>query len=173
MRQIIMTHKNLTAVVRLAVMAGLGVATGALAVDLTKLPPASTQTGVTYAKDIQPIFKASCFDCHGDQARPKHGLRLDSLAAALKGSQDGEVIVPGKSDKSDLVINICWEAKPEHPMPPNPPARRGGPDGTGAPGAGNQPPPGPGGPGPAAAPRKELTPEQIGLIRAWIDQGAK
>jgi len=156
-----MTHKNLTAAVRLAVIAALGVATGALAIDLAKLPPPSTQKGLTYAKDIQPIFKANCFDCHGP-TRPKHGLRLDSLAATLKGSQDGEVIVPGKSDKSDLVINICWEAGPEHPMPPKPDTRRGGP---GSPGTGNQPPPGP--------PRKELTPEEIGLIRAWIDQGAK
>jgi len=168
-----MTPKNLTAAVRLAVIAGLGIAASALDVDLTKLPPASAQAGVTYAKDIQPIFKANCFECHGE-TRPKHGLRLDSLAAALKGSQDGEVIVPGKSEKSDLVIAICWEAKPEHQMPPNPPARGGGPGGTGGAGAGNQPPAGPGGPGSAAsAPRKELTPEQIGLVRAWIDQGAK
>jgi mono/diheme cytochrome c family protein len=160
-----MTHKNLTAAVRLAVAAALGVATSVLAVDLAKLPPPSTQKGVTYAKDIQPIFKANCFDCHGAQ-RPKNGLRLDSLADALKGSRDGQVIVPGKSDKSDLVINICWEAGPEHPMPPKPQARGG------APGTGNQPPPGPG--GPAAGPvRKELTPDQIGLVRAWIDQGAK
>jgi len=167
-----MTHKNLTVAVRLAVIAALGVAATALAVDLTKLPPPSTQQGVTYAKDIQPIFKANCFDCHG-ATRPRNDLRLDSLEAALKGSRDGPVIVPGKSDKSDLVINICWEAGPEHPMPPKPPTRRGAPGGANAPGAGNPPPPGPGGPGPAMPARKELTPEQIGLVRAWIDQGAK
>jgi len=164
MRQITTTHKSLAAAVRLAVIAGAGAAAAALAIDLAKLPPPSTQKDVTYAKDIQPIFKAACFDCHG-ATRPKHNLRLDSLEAALKGSQDGAVIVAGKSEKSDLVINICWEAGPEHPMPPNPPARAGGPGAPNAPGAGNQPPP--------AAPRKELTPEQIGLIRAWIDQGAK
>jgi len=170
-----MTHKNLTAAVRLAVMAGLGVAITSLAGDLTKLPPPSTQKGVTYAKDVEPIFKANCYDCHG-ATRPKNNLRLDSLEAALKGSRDGPVIVPGKSDKSDLVINICWEAGPEHPMPPKPPTRRGGPGGpagANASGTPTQPPPGPGGPGPAAAPRKQLTPEQIGLVRAWIDQGAK
>ena len=152
-----MTHKNLTAAVCFAVIAALGAATTTLAVDLTKLPPPATQTGVTYDKDIQPIFKANCLDCHGP-TRPKNDLRLDSLAAALKGSRDGQVIVPGKSEKSDLVINICWEAGPEHPMPPKPQARRGGPGGTNA---------------PAAPARKELTPEQIGLVRAWIDQGAK
>jgi mono/diheme cytochrome c family protein len=150
-----MTLKNLAAALRLAVIMGVGVATAVLAVDLSKLPPPSAQKDVTYAKDIQPIFKANCFDCHG-ATRPKNDLRLDSLAAALKGSRDGPVIVPGKSEKSDLVINICWEAGPESPMPPKPEARPGGPS-----------------PEPAGPPRKELTPEQIGLIRAWIDQGAK
>jgi hypothetical protein len=164
MRQITITNKSLTAAVRLAVFAVAGVAATALAVDLAKLPSPSTQKGVTYAKDIQPILKAACFDCHG-ATRPKHNLRLDSLEAALKGGQDGAVIVAGKSEKSDLVINICWEAGPEHPMPPNPPARSGGPGAANAPGAANQPPAGP--------VRKELTPEQIGLVRAWIDQGAK
>jgi len=180
MQQIIMTHKKLAAAVRLVVIAGVGVATAALAVDLSKLPPPSTQKGVTYAKDIAPLFKANCVDCHGAQ-RPRNDLRLDSLEGTLKGSKDGQVIIPGKSDKSDLVINICWEAGPEHPMPPKPQARRGGPrgpGGTNAPPAGatNQPPPGPGGPGGprmGGPVRKELTPEQIGLIRAWIDQGAK
>lgn len=167
-----MTHKNPAAAVRLAVIVGVGLATTALAVDLAKLPSPSAQKDVTYAKDIQPIFKSACFDCHG-ALRPKNDLRLDSLEAALKGGRNGAVIVAGKSDKSDLVINICWETGPEHPMPPNPPARRGAPGGTVAPSVGNQPPPAPGGPGPGGAPRKELTPEQISLIRAWIDQGAK
>ena len=147
-----MTHKNITAAVRLAVIAALAVATTVLAVDLTKLPPPSTQKGLTYAKDIQPIFQANCFDCHAEKVH-KNNLRLDSLAAALKGSRDNsDVIVPGKSEKSDLVINICWEAGSEHPMPPPPRAPRGGPrgpGGTNAPPAGGptQPPPGPGGPG--------------------------
>ncbi len=171
-----MTNKIIPAAARLALIAGLGVASTVLAVDLAKLPAPSTQKGLTYAKDIQPIFKANCFDCHAEKVH-KNDLRLDSLAAALKGSRDNsDVIVPGKSEKSDLVINICWEAGPEHPMPPKPRPPRGGPRGPGAnndPAAGgpNPPPPGPGGPG--GQPRKELTPEQIGLIRAWIDQGAK
>lgn len=190
-----MTHNTITAAARLAAVTALGLATTVLAIDLTKLPPPSTQKGVTFAKDIQPIFKASCVDCHGPQ-RPKNNLRLDSLEAVLKGSRDNQdVVVPGKSDKSDLVINICWEAGPEHPMPPKPRGPRGGPRGPGgnnapAAGAPTQPPQapggpsgpggpgmggpgGPGGPGMGGPPRKELTPEQIGLIRAWIDQGAK
>jgi hypothetical protein len=46
----------------------------------------------------------------------------------------------------------------------------GGPNGRGAPGGGR----GPGGPGGGfGPPPKPLTPEQVGLVRAWIDQGAK
>ena len=35
--------------------------------DLSKLPPASTQKGVTFEKDIKPLFEASCTGCHGAQ----------------------------------------------------------------------------------------------------------
>src|ERR1051326_245266 len=75
-------------------------------IDASKLPPAADKKGLTYAKDIRPLFEASCFRCHGEE-RPKHGLRLDSLEAALKGSEDGKVIVPGKSKESPLVIAVA------------------------------------------------------------------
>ena len=70
-----------------AVVLGLAAAWSATAaeVDLSKLPPAAKKEGVTFAKDIKPIFEASCFGCHGDQPRPSGGLRLDSLEATLKG----------------------------------------------------------------------------------------
>ena len=47
--------------------------------------------------------------------------------------------------------------------------------GGGAPGPrpGGGPPGGGGGPGGFGPPAKALTPEQVGLVRAWIDQGAK
>src|SRR4029434_5845169 len=47
-------------------------------VDTSKLPPASDQKGVTYAKDIKAIFEKSCVKCHGAE-KPKAKLRLDSL----------------------------------------------------------------------------------------------
>jgi hypothetical protein len=69
--------------------------------------------------------------------------------------------------------------------PPGPGGPPPGPDGP-PPGPGGQPPmAGPGGPPPGGGPGqfpggmrggpqvKPLTPEQVGLVRAWIDQGAK
>jgi hypothetical protein len=174
--------------------------------DLSKLPPASDKKGLTYAKDIKPLFEASCFRCHGED-RQKGGLRLDSLEATLKGGEDGKVIVAGKSEKSPLVVAVA-QIDDETAMPPKkgpggrgpggpggpgkgPGARDGGPKGPGGPEARNLPPrandgkdggPGrPGGPsgfggpggGRGGPPPKPLTPEQVGLVRAWIDQGAK
>jgi hypothetical protein len=162
------------------------VSTGALrtacAIDTSKLPPPAQQQGVTYAKDIQPILEASCVRCHGTD-RPKGGLRLNSLDGLMKGGKDGKVVTPGDSAKSQLVIAVS-QLDPELTMPPKPrPGRqRGGQPGPGAsqPGtnapAANPPggPPGAGGFGrPMGPPPKPLTPEQVGLVRAWIDQGAK
>ena len=131
--------------------------------DPSKLPPASTQTGLTFAKDIHPIFDETCVRCHGDQ-RPRGGLRLDNLDGVMKGSKDHAVVVSGHSDQSRLVFAVS-EIDGKISMPPKPRAPKPNADGTtNAPAA------------PAAAPAhpwKPLTAEQVGLIRAWIDQGAK
>ena len=113
-------------------------------IDTSKLPPASTKSGVTYAADIKPIFDKSCIKCHGAD-KQKGKLRLDSLEASLKGGQDGKVIEPGKSADSILVHNVAHLGDEDDYMPP--------PDNK------DKIPP--------------LTKEQIGLVRAWIDQGAK
>jgi len=109
-------------------------------VDISKLPPASDKKGLTYAKDIKPIFEKTCFKCHGAE-KQKGKLRVDSLDAALKGGEDGKVIEPGNSAKSTLVHAVA-RLNEDDAMPP---ADKGTP----------------------------LTKDQVGLIRAWIDQGAK
>ena len=148
--------------------------------DVSKLPQPAKQEGVTYAKDIRPLFEASCLRCHGAE-RPKAGLRLDSLEGVLKGSKDGKVVVPGQSEKSQLVIAVA-RIDDETAMPPKPRAgKRGGPQGTGPNAPGNSAPPTareggtnqPPRKGPMGPPPKPLTPGQVGLVRAWVDQGAK
>ena len=85
-------------------------------IDPAKLPPPATQKGVTYAKDIRPLFEATCFRCHGEE-KQKGGLRLDSLEAVLKGGEDGKVVIPGDSAKSFLVIATS-RLDEEFEMPP-------------------------------------------------------
>jgi mono/diheme cytochrome c family protein len=117
---------------------------GLLAQDAT-LPPASTQTGVTYVTDIKPIFDASCIKCHSGD-RPKAHLHMDTLAGVLKGTKMGPVVKPGDSAGSFLVKAVAHLTQDQDAWMP-PLKNRAG--------------------------IKPLTPEQIGLIRAWIDQGAK
>ena len=56
----------------------------------------------TFEKDIRPILKAHCFDCHGEGEKLKGGLDLRLRRLMLKGGDDGPVIVPGKPDRSLL-----------------------------------------------------------------------
>ena len=181
-------------------------AVAATPVDWSKLPPAAATPGVTFDKDIAPVFKASCVRCHGAE-RPRAQLRLDTLEGVLKGTKQGPVLAAGDSANSLLVKSVS-QLDPQTAMPPKPRARRG-PQGAGSPmqprdgnavpggpvtepphfrgpeggddhGPGERPPGGPQGTnGPGQRPRKfgppakPLTPEQVGLVRAWIDQGAK
>jgi hypothetical protein len=161
------------------ITAGILTAAAAFAaeVDLSKLPPAAAKQGLTFEKDIHPLFEASCVRCHSGD-RPKGGLRLDTLENSLKGTREGKVIIPGESTKSALVIAIS-QIDPKSAMPPRQQQRRGRPNAPGAPGApaqnagGANPPPAGGQQAPATPPPKPLTAEQVGLVRAWIDQGAK
>lgn len=127
---------------------------GAKALDLSKLPPAATRTGVTFEKDIKPIFEDACTRCHGED-KQKGRIRLDSLEATLKGGEDGKILTPGNSAKSKVVISVA-RLDAESAMPPDrKPGKDIGADGKKLP------------------PVKHLTAEEVGLIRAWIDQGAK
>lgn len=109
------------------------------AVDVSKLPPAAKKE-VTFTKDIKPIFEKACFKCHGEE-KPKAKLRVDSVEAIKKGSENGKVIEVGNSAKSSLVHTVAGLIE-DMLMPPEGKA-------------------------------DPLTPEQIGMVRAWIDQGAK
>jgi hypothetical protein len=131
--------------------------------DVSKLPPASSKTGLTFDKDIKPLFETSCARCHGSE-RQKGDFRVDTLAAVLKGGEDGKMVVPGKSAKSLLLVSVA-QLDPETAMPPKP--RQGGRGGPGGPDGGGRGPGGPGGPG-----RGPGGPGRM-LAQQFISQGDK
>src|ERR1700723_140565 len=99
--------KNIILCVSAALSLGLSlVAARADDLDASKLPPASKQTGVTYDKDIKPLFDKSCAKCHGAE-RQRGKYRLDSLASTIKGGKSRNDVVPGKSDQSALVFAVA------------------------------------------------------------------
>lgn len=60
-----------------------------------------TSAAVDFARDIQPILREKCSDCHG-AAKQTSGLRLDAREAALAGGYSGAVIVPRNAAGSRL-----------------------------------------------------------------------
>ena len=68
-----------------------------------------------WSTKVQPLFDVNCVKCHGPLDQ-KSGLELDTPQAALKGSEDGPVIVPGKPEESALWQNLAAKADPH--MPP-------------------------------------------------------
>lgn len=101
--------------------------------------PAPADRTVDFAKDVQPIFANSCYECHGEK-KQKSDYRLDDRANAMKGGEVGKApILVGKSAESPLIQRVAG-TNPDEAMPPK---------------------------------GEKLTAAQIGILRAWIDQGAK
>ncbi len=102
---------------------------------LAQLPLASTAR-VDFVRDIQPIFEASCVQCHA-RGKEKGSFSLETRADFLEGGDTGAPAVAGKSAES-LVVEMISGLEPEKIMP-----QKG----------------------------KKLTPAQVAVFRAWIDQG--
>jgi WD40 repeat protein/mono/diheme cytochrome c family protein len=92
---------------------------------------------------VEAIFTQHCLDCHADQ-EPEGKLIMESHESLLKGGESGAVIIPGKSQESLLVRMIEGKFEKDGKKKIMPPGKR-----------------------------EKLKPEQIALIRSWIDAGAK
>jgi ankyrin repeat protein len=92
---------------------------------------------VDFARDIQPVLRDHCVECHGPSQQMR-GLRLDRRRDAMPNrvGANGARIVPGNSARSLLYRRVSG-AQSGVQMPPSGPLR----------------------------------PEQIDIIKAWIDQG--
>tara|TARA_R110002051_G_C8757027_1_gene501097 strand:- start:2743 stop:5061 length:2319 start_codon:yes stop_codon:yes gene_type:complete len=77
---------------------------------------------VSYNFHIRPILSDNCFACHGPDANKREaGLRLDTEAgayAALKENPDQHAIVPGSTNKSQVIKRIFSEDASEKMPPP-------------------------------------------------------
>jgi len=85
------------------------------AVSLAAVPAVSA--AVDFVKEIQPILEVHCIKCHGEDQK-KGGLRLHTLADALKGGDSGPAFVAGKSKDSPLFTTTTLKPDDEAFMPP-------------------------------------------------------
>src|SRR5215467_8575563 len=76
-----------------------------LAVLALTLSPSQHASGkVDFRRDVQPIFKQFCIECHGP-LQQQHGFRLDRRRDAMRGGT-GTAIVPGCSASSRLYLKL-------------------------------------------------------------------
>ena len=57
----------------------------------TPKPAPDTTKKIDFQRDIQPIFAARCYKCHGPD-KQQAGLRLDQRAAALAGGDSARCL---------------------------------------------------------------------------------
>ncbi len=63
---------------------------------------------VDFASEVLPIFEKACVSCHGPK-KAQGGLQLTSARRLMKGGITDDLIVPGKSALSYLVIRMLGE----------------------------------------------------------------
>lgn len=80
-------------------------------------PDAPSDAPATYAREIAPIFAASCTSCHGETKR-KGGLALHSPEAVAKGGENGPVVVAGRPGASEMIRRLKLPLDAEDHMPP-------------------------------------------------------
>ncbi|HKH68470.1 MAG TPA: DUF1549 domain-containing protein, partial [Reyranella sp.] len=70
------------------------------------VPPAAPAAApIDFATDIQPIFDAQCYECHGTK-KARGQLRLDRKASVFTGGMSGPAVAPGDSENSVLVRRL-------------------------------------------------------------------
>ena len=104
----------------------------------SKQPLPADTLRVNFTDHVEPILKARCYACHGEQLQLRQ-LRLDRRVDAIRGGESGVgAIIPGDSANS-LLIRYVAGLDGEVVMPPE---------------------------------GDKLSSDEVGLLGAWIDQGA-
>jgi hypothetical protein len=92
---------------------------GVLACCTASITTAAEPT-LDFIRDIQPIFKESCLECH-DAKKHKADFRLDNRLDALRGGEGGASIVPGHAKDSLLMKRIRGEGEDDRMPVKKPP----------------------------------------------------
>ena len=67
---------------------------------------AESSPELTFERDIRPILRENCLDCHGAEREKKGELDLRLRRLMIQGGESGPAIVPGKPDESLLIQKI-------------------------------------------------------------------
>jgi mono/diheme cytochrome c family protein len=109
----------------------------------TPAPLRAADDKIDYAAKVAPIFEERCVDCHAGDDAEGE-FSLETYKDLIKGGKAGKAIEPGKAQESLLVKFIEGRSGKEGKNKFMPPGKK-----------------------------EHLKPEEIALIRQWIDAGAQ
>jgi mono/diheme cytochrome c family protein len=75
-------------------------------VSLSGVISAEAGEALSFERDVRPIFKAYCLDCHGGGETLKGGLDLRLKRFAVRGGESGPAVVAGRPGDSLLVERL-------------------------------------------------------------------
>ena len=129
----------------LSLLATFGTFTVANAAPSAPLPiaPLTRATPVDFEQEIMPFMRDNCLSCHC-KTTTKGGLSLETPELIFKGGDTGPGLKAGNGTDS-LLLQAAAHLDDDLKMPPRD----------------------------NKAKAKNLTPEQLALLKLWIDQGAK
>src|SRR6188474_1065837 len=107
------------------------------------IAPLERATPVEFEREVMPFLRDNCLACHS-QTTNKGGLNLETPELMLKGGDSGPAIAAGNGGES-LALQAAAHQDADLKMPPRD----------------------------NKAKAKNLTSEQLALLKLWIDQGAK
>jgi len=71
---------------------------------------------VSFQKEVLPVLRAHCLNCHGGgKGKPKGDVNLTSIAAMRRSP--GKILVPGKPEESDVYTSITERDMPDGGRP--------------------------------------------------------
>jgi hypothetical protein len=121
----------------------------ALAAWTAGLAQSRKEDPISFKKDIAPVIGRRCLPCHAEDNFNPSELSLDSYEAIMEGGKHGTPVVPGNPNESLIMKKTSTRPPFGDRMPLNPKWKI---DGGSA---------------------KWLSDEEIRLLAAWINQGAK
>ena len=108
-----------------------------------EIAPLTRTTPVDFEREVAPFLRDNCLSCHC-KTTTKGGLNMESPELMLKGGDTGPGVKPGHGADS-LVLQAAAHQDDDLKMPPRD----------------------------NKAKAKNLTSQQLALLRLWMDQGAK
>jgi mono/diheme cytochrome c family protein len=70
------------------------------------ITPAAGGESLTFERDVRPMFKTHCFQCHGEGEKREGGLDLRLRRTAAQGGDSGAAFAPGKPEESLLIERL-------------------------------------------------------------------